>query len=272
MEPQISAPLLFSAPLPFPGKLVKLGHKDRDTVLAVQHRLNEAGCGPVEENGDFGRQTLNAVLLFQARFTDTDGLPLTVDGEIGMLTWAALFGPQSVTVRNETSSPLLAAVLDFAATQIGVMESPRGSNRGPQVDKYVASVGLNPAGQFAWCVAFVYFCFEQAAKKLGRSNPMIKTGGVLDHWNRAGTQGVPRITNARAINNPSLVKPGQIFAISLGGGLGHAGLVERVAGGKLVTIEGNTNDGGSRDGIGVFRRSMRKINSINKGFVDYSGL
>ena len=136
----------------------------------------------------------------------------------------------------------------------------------------MASVGLNPAGQFAWCVAFVYFCFEQAAKKLGRSNPMIKTGGVLDHWNRAGTQGVSRITNARAINNPSLVKPGQIFAISLGGGLGHTGLVERVAGGKLVTIEGNTNDGGSRDGIGVFRRSMRKINSINKGFVDYSGL
>ena len=266
MDPQISAPL------PYPGKLIKLGHKNKETVLAVQRRLNESGCGPIVESGDFGTETFNAVLLFQARFTDTDGLPLKVDGEIGTLTWAALFGPQSVTVRTETSSPLLAAVLDFAATQIGVMEVPPGSNRGPQVDKYVASTGLPPSGQFAWCVAFVYFCFEAAAKKLGRQNPMIKTAGVMDHWNRAGTQGIPRITNARAIANPALIKPGHIFVISLGGGLGHSALVERVSGGKLVTIEGNTNDGGSREGIGVFRRSMRTISSINKGFVDYSAL
>ena len=37
----------------------------------------------------------------------------------------------------------------------------------------------------------------------------------------------------------------------------------------LVTNEGNTNDGGSRDGIGVFRRQARKIAQINKGFIDY---
>jgi hypothetical protein len=266
MEPQISAPL------PFPGKVVKLGHRNKETVQAVQRRLNEMGCGPIEENGEFGNPTLNAVMLFQARFTDTDGLPLVVDGEIGPLTWAALFGPQSVTVRNETSSVLLTAVLDFAATQIGVMEVPQGSNQGPQVDRYVESVGLDPRGGFAWCVAFQFFCFEQAAKKLGRANPMIKTGGVLDHWNKAGTKGVPRVTSAKATGNPALVKPGHLFIISVGGGLGHSGFVERVAGGKLVTIEGNTNENGSRNGIGVFRRSMRKVNSINKGFIDYSAL
>jgi hypothetical protein len=38
----------------------------------------------------------------------------------------------------------------------------------------------------------------------------------------------------------------------------------------LVTIEGNTNDNGSREGIGVFRREQRKISSINKGFVDFT--
>ena len=42
-----------------------------------------------------------------------------------------------------------------------------------------------------------------------------------------------------------------------------------VDGGRLTTIEGNTNDGGSREGVGVFRRSERKIASINKGFLDY---
>jgi hypothetical protein len=38
-----------------------------------------------------------------------------------------------------------------------------------------------------------------------------------------------------------------------------------VAGGKLITIEGNTNDGGSREGVGVFLRESRKIAQINKG-------
>jgi hypothetical protein len=46
-------------------------------------------------------------------------------------------------------------------------------------------------------------------------------------------------------------------------------MVVEVSDGRLVTIEGNTNDGGSRNGIGVFRRTARKIGQINKGFVQY---
>ncbi|MFC5411247.1 peptidoglycan-binding protein [Larkinella bovis] len=264
---------ILAAPLPFPGVVIKPGHKNKATVRAIQQRLNEFGCGPIEVDGDFGKQTTLAVKTFQARFTDSDGLPLVIDGKIGSITWAVLFGTQSVPVTNDTPSPLLQAVLAFAVTQIGVLESPRGSNRGPEVDQYLRSVGLNPAGgNFAWCVAFLYFCFQQASAKLNRPNPMIKTAGVMDHWNRAATKPVPRITTTRAINNPSLVKPGHIFTISLGDGLGHCGIVEQVIGGKLVTIEGNTNEGGSREGIGVFRRSLRKIVDINKGFIDYSTL
>lgn len=102
---------------------------------------------------------------------------------------------------------------------------------------------------------------------------MVKTAGVLDHWNRAESKGASRITLVRAKNNPALIKPGHIFVIDTGpaGGAGHTGLVERVIGGKLVTIEGNTNEGGSREGIGVFRRTQRTIASINKGFIDYGG-
>jgi hypothetical protein len=54
-----------------------------------------------------------------------------------------------------------------------------------------------------------------------------------------------------------------------GGGNGHTGIVKAVNGGKIVTIEGNTNVEGGREGIGVFERT-RKINSINKGFINYS--
>lgn len=36
--------------------------------------------------------------------------------------------------------------------------------------------------------------------------------------------------------------------------VGHTGLVEKISGDFAVTIEGNTNNGGSRDGDGVYRR------------------
>ena len=61
-----------------------------------------------------------------------------------------------------------------------------------------------------------------------------------------------------------------VFVLSTGGGHGHVGFIESVQGVVLTTIEGNTNDGGSREGVGVFRRNGRRINGINQGFVDYS--
>jgi len=261
-----------AGPPPFPGRIVKAGDSDRETVKTIQRRLNEIGCGPIDVDGDFGKQTTAAVKLFQARFTDSDGLPLVTDGKVGSITWAALFGTQTVPTVQTASDSLLAEALKVAQSEIGVMEDPPGSNRGPRVDEYVRRVGLSPKGKFPWCAAFVYFCFDEAAKTLGRSNPVIKTASVLDHWNRAAEEGVRRLTGTKAVQNPELVQPGHIFIIDTGdpGGAGHTGLVLQVNGGKLVTIEGNTNDGGSREGVGVFRRDGRKIAQINKGFIDYS--
>lgn len=147
-----------------------------------------------------------------------------------------------------------------------------GSNRGPEVDEYVRRVGLSPAGAHPWCAAFVYWCFSEAATAAGSRNPLVKTAGVLDHWRKASDRGIPRVTGAAATSSPDLVQPGFIFIMDFGGGVGHTGLVEKVMNGHLVTIEGNTNDGGSREGIGVFRRTGRKLASINKGFLDYRGV
>jgi putative peptidoglycan binding protein/CHAP domain-containing protein len=259
------------APIAFPGHLIRQNEKDSAVVMAIQHRLNSLGCGPIDEDGDFGRKTKAAVKLFQIRFTDNEGLPLKVDGEIGPITWSALFGAASVPSSNKAVDELLARSLEVAASQVGVREDPPGSNRGPEVDRYVKAVGLNPEGEFPWCAAFVYFCFDRACEQLGRANPLIKTAGTLDHWSKAGARGVARVTAAEAKNDPSLVKAGQIFIIHHSGSAGHTGLVESTAGGKLVTIEGNSNEGGSREGIGVFRLTRRKIVDINKGFIDYAG-
>jgi hypothetical protein len=163
-------------------------------VLTVQRRLNAAGCGPVVESGRFGEPTTTAVKRFQMRFTDADGLPLKVDGIVGPITWAALFGTSQAI--DETDEPLLKAALQHAADEIGVLEAPPGSNRGPRVDTYLRPVGLEPgAGSFAWCAAFVYFCFNEASQKSGAGIRLLErpacssTGIALSSAARGASRG-----------------------------------------------------------------------------------
>lgn len=78
-----------------------------------------------------------------------------------------------------------------------------------------------------------------------------------------------RLTRKAVIDDFSLLKPGLIFVISTGEGKGHMGIVEDFRDDRLITIEGNTNLPGDRDGGGVFRRHARKLSDINKGFISY---
>jgi hypothetical protein len=203
--------------------------------------------------------------------SDADGRPLKQDGQVGSLTWAALFGPDMVPVATEVASPLLAAVLSTAASQVGCSSNRRIRTAVPRwtpTCSAPACPSTSPATQKPWCCAFVYWCFDEAARAQGRANAMVRTGGCLDHWNRAGAQGTRRIAASKAVNDPSLVQPGMIFIMDHGERRGHTGLVEQVAGGMLHTIEGNTDASLTREGGGVYRLK-RKIADINKGFIDY---
>ena len=251
----------------YPNRLIKTGEPDKDLVKEIQKQLNTRGCGPLVENGNFDAKTVSSVKLFQTRNTDSKGNPLEADGKIGAITWATLFGSEQVPVATVSSAGILRKVLEVAASQIGVIEQPPLSNRGPQVDQYLRTVGLDPEGQhYSWCMAFVYWCFNEAAKSLGTKNPMLKLAGCLNQWTSAKC---PKIDMDDAVNDPSLVKPGFIFIIDHGHGNGHTGLVESVNGGMITTLEGNTNNDGSANGYGVLRLT-RKIAKITKGFLDYS--
>ena len=145
------------------------------------------------------------------------------------------------------------------------------------VNAYLESVGIGPAVGEAkdryWCMAFVYWCFQSAAKHIHSPNPLPKTAGCLTHWTSAGAiPGAKRISAAQAYQDASLLKPGLIFILDLGEGLGHTGIVEKIHGdGVFTTIEGNTNVGGGNDGIGVFPNDRRKLtDSVLVGFVDYT--
>ena len=260
-----------SAAPQYPSHYLTVGDKDRESIRAVQERLNQVGCSPVPENGNFDSETKAAVQLFQARSVDSQEQSLKIDGVVGPLTWAALFGPASLPISiSKPASPLVQRTLIVAATQVGVLEEPPGSNRGPQVDQYLVSVGLNPEDDsYPWCAAFVYWTFQQAAAHVGVENPCIRTAGVLDHWNKAGWSGITRLWADDVQGDFSLLKPGLIFVISTGGGKGHMGIVEDFRDDRLVTVEGNTNLPGDREGVVVFRRTSRKLSDINKGFISY---
>ncbi len=249
----------------YPKHIVQKGETDKAVVTAIQQQLRKRGITNVTVDGDFGDETASAVKLFQTLNRDKHNRPLKADGIVGALTWESLFDvlfPTNATADNE----LFREALSFAQTQVGVREKPPSSNRGKEVEEYQASVGAHP-GDY-WCAAFVYFCFDEAATKLGIANPLFKTPGCLEHWNKSSAN---KIKAKDARDNPSLVKPGHIFIIDHGSGHGHTGIVKRVEGGKLITIEGNSNPNGSSNGIGVFEIGFRSVWQDNlKGYLDYA--
>ncbi len=88
----------------------------------------------------------------------------------------------------------------------------------------------------------------------------------MTHWLRAPAWA--KISAADVQRAPDAIRPGSIFIADHGGGKGHTGLVERMDGYAIHTIEGNTNAAGSREGDGVYRK-VRQLSAITAGFIDY---
>ncbi len=263
----------------YPG-LLKNNSKGA-AVRRLQHRLLQLGyerLGPRRKaltiDGVFGPLTEEAVCEFQMRNTDFQGFPLVVDGKVGPLTWEALFetrGSEFVLTkpRDTTSARFMFATLTVARDQVGIREVPRDSNRGPEVEQYLASVGLGPGN--SWCAAFVYWCAREAAGRLGREpTPLVRTAWTPSLWSWARKRG-SHLSPDDVLERGVKLDPGCLFLLhgQVNGRVRvkHAGFVAGGAGGWIETIEGNTNKRGGREGGGVYRL-RRKITSIYR-FVNY---
>lgn len=259
----------------YPGEIIKTGSNNSDAIKSILKGLSAKGYTVPVENNKFDPLLKSTVKLFQSQNVDVFGRPLEVDGEVGSLTWEALFASTTVpaATNNIPATGEAAAALGVAISQIGVMEEPLGSNRGKIVDQYQTSAGLKLVSEkspgFYWCMAFVYWCFEKAGDGT-TSYP--RTAGCIDAWNRVKSKYPNRIiTRAAALANPSRIKPGMVFILDFGRGAGHTGFVKQSAAGALKTIEGNTNPTGSSNGLGVFELNRRKIIDPSlKGFIDFS--
>lgn len=165
---------------------------------------------------------------------------------------------KTVHLSSVDANRLMVEAVNAASQQVGVREVPKDTNKGPDVEKYLRSVGLPPGT--SWNVAFVYWCYMQASQKTGIENPLPKTGGTLNMWIRA--RGLRLINAAEIAENVGKIKPGIIFTINRGEGRGHVGIVESISGKTITTIEGNIDASSNREGGGVYRKE-RKITEIS---------
>lgn len=136
-------------------------------------------------------------------------------------------------------------ILNIAKKEVGVKESPAGSN----LVKYnTAYYGRAVQGSnYAWCAVFLWWVFKQA----GLSN--LYYGGkktaycpaLLDYYKQQG----------RIIKSD--FKPGDIVFFNFSGGKTpkHVGIIQKVNGNKLTTIEGNTGVGNDANGGAVMQRT-----------------
>jgi hypothetical protein len=140
-------------------------------------------------------------------------------------------------------SDIARKTLEIAATQVGVRE--HGHNRGPEIDGYNRDIGHDPAKADPWCAIFVSAMVKRACDALGVPVPIHLTAGVFTLDEQA-----PRAMRS------SIATSGSIFILN---GHKHTGFIETAfPNGNCVTIEGNTNNGGSPEGDGVYRRTRAR--------------
>lgn len=129
------------------------------------------------------------------------------------------------------------AYLRWAAAQLGTAEVPLGSNRQPYARLAGHRNGL------PWCATFLVAGAKVTGLALPPGADTASTAAMAAAFQRADRFGtIPRPGSFAFVYFPGL------------GRIAHVGLVWRVDRGWIYTIEGNSNDDGSREGLRVVRR------------------
>ncbi len=203
-------------------------------------------------DGDFGPATEKAVLNFQK----VKGLPQS--GIVNQACFDVLCEPMKNAFEgNIAGSGLRQLIINTANNHLKnhpfelVIENQ--SNCGPWVRAYMDN---HEGTSWFWCMGFVQAIIDQAASLQGKN---FKTLMPLTYsCDTVGTTGLQkgllnRYTAVR--NNPSLVKPGDIFLLQkTPNDWIHTGIIISIGNDIFETIEGNTNDGGSSNGNAVLKR------------------
>lgn len=151
--------------------------------------------------------------------------------------------------------PVRAVFLKEAEDYVGRMEEG-GDNRGPAVEFFQKLGEIRP-GQ-PWCAAFVNAVAEIACSKKNVRSPLEgvhldSSTNDLEGYVQAYYEHSRRNGWLREDGRPGV---GDLFMVYHGGELdryAHIGIVAALSEQGFMTVEGNSNDDGSRNGIGVFQ-------------------
>jgi len=223
-------------------------------VRLVQELLCVNGFNVVID-GKFGPATEHAVFQFQKE------RKLKVDGFVFEITFKELLKPFRNVIREipANNQPMGELVVAYAEQHLN--EHPRevgGQNKGPWVRLYMNG---NEGSQWPWCAGFVSFILKQAFHNLEKRLPF-KTSFSCDLL-AVNAKEKDRFLRGYKVENQRQVKPGVVFLSRRSPtDWVHTGIVTEVdlAKGIFYSIEGNTNDEGSREGYEVCRRTRGFIN------------
>ncbi len=209
-------------------------------VRAYQQTLQRAGFYFGTIDGIWGPLTSRAVELYQA--ADSAGI-LTPPGDLevirqGILNTARHFLNLTETAPNARWDDVITSGQD-----------PRGD------ELLQALLATSWQKGWAYCAAFAEVCWRAGYKKRSEL-PLVGqsiTASVMGTFENF--QELKRITKTP--------QPGALMLMQHGSSWqGHAGIVERIDGNTVYTIEGNTSAGGGsveqqRNGDGVYRKTHR---------------
>lgn len=162
-------------------------------------------------------QTIEQIIGFQATHTDWYGKPLNPDGAIGQKTRWAL---DMLHLHPWRQQVVASGLYDHAK---GVIEVPIGSNRSPEIDKYLRWCNLDPLknqGQgFRWCASAASYFLSTG------TGLVIKLASVNQL--------------AKSLYSTIDPLPGDLAYIVRPDGTGHCGIVLGVTPIEVMILEGN---------------------------------
>jgi len=227
-------------------KVYKKGSRGKKVKL-IQEWLSLHGFGLVID-GDFGPATDYAVKEFQKRER------LKVDGIVGNNTFNKLIKPMKDALKSipKGSGSLGKMVVAYAEQHL--KQHPRevgGQNKGPWVRLYMKG---NEGTAWPWCAGFVCFILKQACDTLGISLPFGTSFSCDTLAANAKTKGI--FLKGDNIADKRQITPGSFFLNRrTSTDWTHTGIVVGARNDIFQTIEGNTNDEGSREGYELCGRT-----------------
>lgn len=143
-------------------------------------------------------------------------------------------------------------LIRIGSKEIGVSEIGK-SNTGKRVKEYQASTSLGGTG-WPWCSAFIVWIFLQAGFFDDKNRP--KTAAAFE-WEDFGYK-----IGMKVIESPESILRGDIVIWSFS----HISIATSDSGksGSFLSLEGNTNEAGSREGGSVLEkfRTIPKVRSV----------